>query len=127
MFILFLDSFSLVGTIFGVLGSLFTCLYAIFNKRVLPYLDQNVWIMSYYNNLYSSILFAVLLILNGEIATLSAYPLLFSIMFITIMTIGGISGFLINIFTSLQIKVSVMTIIISAKGKNDEFLLLYPQ
>lgn len=40
-----LDSFSVSGTIFGVLSSLFVCLNAIFTKKVLPQVNQSVWLL----------------------------------------------------------------------------------
>lgn len=100
------ESFSVFGTSFGILGSLFTCLYAIYNKKVLPTVDQNVWLLSYYNNIYATVLFAFITIINGEIAVLTRYEKIFTPSSISMLIVGGICGFLINVFTSLQIKVS---------------------
>lgn len=104
-----IGSFSISGTIFGVIASLSLSLYSIFTKRVLPHLNQDIWLLSYYNNIYSSILFVPLMLLNGEFAVLFKYANLLKFDFWFIMTIGGICGFVIGVFTSLQIKVTFIS------------------
>ncbi|CAH2063685.1 unnamed protein product, partial [Iphiclides podalirius] len=101
-----LGSFSLVGTIYGVIGSLVLSLYSIFTKRVLPSVNQEVWLLSYYNNAYSIVLFLPLIVLNGEAGVLLKYNGFGSSYFWTQMVIGGLCGFAIGYVTSLQIKVT---------------------
>lgn len=101
-----LGSFSLLGTFYGVIGSLMLSLYSIFTKKVLPHVNQEVWLLSYYNNAYSIILFLPLIVINGELAVLWNYQLFNSGYFWMQMFIGGICGFAIGYFTSLQIKVT---------------------
>ncbi|CAK1578052.1 unnamed protein product [Parnassius mnemosyne] len=101
-----LGSFSLVGTIYGVIGSLMLSLYSIFTKKVLPSVNQEVWLLSYYNNAYSIILFLPLIVMNGEIGVLWNYNNFDSIYFWMQMVMGGVCGFAIGYVTSLQIKVT---------------------
>ncbi|XP_021182709.3 GDP-fucose transporter 1 [Helicoverpa armigera] len=101
-----LGSFSLIGTIYGVIGSLMLSLYSIYTKKVLPSVNQEVWLLSYYNNAYSILLFLPLIIMNGEFSVLWNYSNFDSTYFWIQMLIGGLCGFAIGYFTSLQIKVT---------------------
>ncbi|XP_041973465.1 GDP-fucose transporter 1 isoform X2 [Aricia agestis] len=101
-----LDSFSLKGTIYGVVGSLTLSLYSIFTKKVLPSVNQEIWLLSYYNNAYSIILFIPLMVMNGELSQLWNYTNFHSLYFWFQMLIGGVCGFAIGYVTSLQIKVT---------------------
>ncbi|XP_075972631.1 GDP-fucose transporter nac [Anticarsia gemmatalis] len=101
-----LGSFSLLGTIYGVIGSLMLSLYSIYTKKVLPNVNHEVWLLSYYNNAYSIILFIPLIIINGELTILWNYTAFNSLYFWIQMFIGGLCGFAIGYFTSLQIKVT---------------------
>lgn len=102
---LFSDSFSLLGTIYGVVGSLMLSLYSIYTKKVLPSVNQQVWLLSYYNNAYSILLFLPLIVLNGELTALWNYPNFDSTYFWFQMLVGGLCGFAIGYVTSLQIQV----------------------
>lgn len=101
----FIGSFSLTGTIYGVLGSLSLSLYSIHTKKILKSVDNHILLLSYYNNLYSSILFLPLILLNGEFKALSNYDFNDS-SFWMLITIGGIFGFSIGFVTTLQIQVT---------------------
>ncbi|CAH2091690.1 unnamed protein product [Euphydryas editha] len=101
-----LGSFSLIGTIYGVIGSLMLSLYSIYTKKILPIVNQEVWLLSYYNNAYSIILFLPLMVINGELTQIWNYDNFNSIFFWIQMVIGGICGFAIGYVTSLQIKVT---------------------
>ncbi|XP_053687835.1 GDP-fucose transporter 1 [Sabethes cyaneus] len=100
------ESFSLVGTIFGVLGSLSLSLYSIFTKRTLQYVNQEVWLLSYYNNVYSAIIFIPLMLINGELPVVMSYEHLSKLWFWGAMMVGGVCGFAIGFVTALQIKVT---------------------
>lgn len=93
---------------FGILGSLSLSMYSIYTKKALPHVNQEIWLLSYYNNFYSSILFLPLIILNGELSAIITYEHLFSWWFILAMTVGGICGFAIGFVTALQIKVNFL-------------------
>lgn len=111
-------SLSVNGTIFGVTSSLSLSLYSIFIKRVLATVNQDVWLLTYYNNIFSTILFIPLMLLNGELITLWEYSDLFAPKFWLLMTVGALCGFTIGIFTSLQIKyTSALTHNISGTAK----------
>ncbi|XP_014215838.1 GDP-fucose transporter 1 [Copidosoma floridanum] len=99
-------TFSLVGTFFGVLGSLTLSLYSIQTKKVLPYVDQEIWLLSYYNNVYSVVLFIPLILINGELTVLYNYDKLGDLDFWIAMIIGGVCGFAIGYVSMLQIKVT---------------------
>lgn len=99
-------AFSWRGTIFGVLSSLALAMYSIQTKKSLGYVNQEIWLLSYYNNLYSTLLFLPLIILNGELGTIWAYPHLWAAWFWAAMTLSGFCGFAIGFVTALEIKVS---------------------
>ncbi|XP_034251784.1 GDP-fucose transporter 1 [Thrips palmi] len=99
-------SLSVTGTFFGLLGSLALPLYSIHMKNVLPAVNQEIWLLSYYNNAYTSIILIPLMALNHEIPIVLNYHGLFSLYFWMLMTIGGVCGFAIGFFTGLQIKVT---------------------
>lgn len=97
--------FSWRGTIFGVLSSLALAMYSIQTKKALVHVNQEIWLLSYYNNLYSTILFLPLIVLNGELSTVIAYPYLWAGWFWAAMTLSGFCGFAIGFVTALEIKV----------------------
>lgn len=99
-------SLSVLGTFYGILGSLMLSLYSIQTKRVLPTVNQDIWLLSYYNNAYSVIIFLPLIIANGEHTTVYNYDKIGSLFFWNTMLVGGICGFAIGYVTALQIKVT---------------------
>jgi len=99
-------SLSIMGTIYGVLASLSVSLYAIYIKRVLPAVDDNVWLLTFYNNVNAMILFVPLIVVFGELPEIISYSELFTIKFFLLMTAGGIFGFAIGYVTGLQVKVT---------------------
>lgn len=100
------DTFSLIGTIFGIVGSLSLSMYSIYTKKTLPYVNGEIWLLSYYNNVYSCILFLPLILLNGEVNKVLDYEHIGELWFWGAMCVGGVCGFLIGFVTSLQIKVT---------------------
>lgn len=100
------ESFSLIGTIFGVIGSLSLSMYSIYTKKSLPHVNGEVWLLSYYNNIYSCFLFIPLMVLNGEFHNVINYQYIGEPWFWGAMIIGGVCGFLIGFVTTLQIKVT---------------------
>ena len=101
----FTGSLSAIGTIYGVFASLCVSLYAIYIKQVLPAVDGDVWLLTFYNNINAMILFVPLIFVFGELPEIYYFPDLFSIHFIALMTIGGIFGLAIGFVTGLQVKV----------------------
>lgn len=101
----FPGSLSIAGLIFGILGSLSLALYSIFTKKVLPFVDGEIWALSYANNIYASILLIPIMAINGEFPEVMAYEGFKDLYFWIIITLGGLCGFTIGFFTALQIKV----------------------
>ncbi|XP_060651166.1 GDP-fucose transporter 1 [Drosophila nasuta] len=99
-------AFSWRGTVFGVLSSLALAMYSIQTKKALAHVNQEIWLLSYYNNLYSTILFLPLIVLNGELGTILAYPYMGAPWFWAAMTLSGFCGFAIGFVTALEIKVT---------------------
>uniref|UniRef100_A0A7G3AGV3 Putative gdp-fucose transporter n=1 Tax=Lutzomyia longipalpis TaxID=7200 RepID=A0A7G3AGV3_LUTLO len=100
------DSFSLIGTIYGVIGSLALSLYSIYTKKSLVYVNQEVWLLSYYNNVYSVVIFLPLLFITGEVPTVLSYKYLGELWFWLALGVSGLCGFAIGYVTALQIKVT---------------------
>lgn len=98
------ESFSLLGTIFGVLGSISLSLCSIYTKKTLPKVSDDVLLLGYYNNIYASIMFVPLIFASGEFKTVSNYEHLWEFWFWSALIVGGICGFSIGFVTSLQIK-----------------------
>merc|ERR1719268_284528 len=73
------ESSLMMGVIYGVLASLFVSLYAIYIKRVLPVVNDDVWLLTFYNNINALIL---------------------------LMPLGGLFGFAIGYVTGMQVKVT---------------------
>lgn len=90
----------------GVLASLCVALYAIFTKRVLPNVDNNIWRLQYYNNLNALLLLLPLIVITGEVSILRAFPYWTSLYFWALIIIAGVFGIAIGYVTALQIQVT---------------------
>jgi len=99
-------SFSLTGTIYGVLASLFVSLYSIYTKKVLPVVDGNIWSLTFYNNVNACFLFLPLMAISGEFGAVMSFDQILDSEFWLRMTIAGLLGFAIGYVTGLQIKVT---------------------
>lgn len=82
--------------------------YSIQIKKVLPDVNNQIWLLSYFNNVYATILFIPLLVL--ETKELSNYSKLFELKFLLFMIFGGICGLSIGYITVLQVQVSSLYI-----------------
>ncbi|XP_076328610.1 GDP-fucose transporter nac isoform X2 [Tachypleus tridentatus] len=112
-------SLSVVGVVYGVLASLFVSLYSIFTKKVLPVVDGNVWLLTFYNNLIAAFLFLPLMYCTGEIPIIVGYKHLTNHVFWGLMMMGGACGLAVAYITVLQIKVtSPLTHNISGTAKS---------
>jgi GDP-fucose transporter C1 len=97
--------FSLLGTSFGVVSSVFVSLNSIAQKRYMGVVEDNIWRLSAYNNANACLLFPPLIVLSGELSTIWEFSAaFFSLRFWGNMLLGGVFGFLIGIVTTLQIK-----------------------
>ena len=91
--------------IISVMASVFVSLYAIFIKRILPVVDNNVWLLTFYNNVNAMLLFIPLMMVFGEFSVILSFPGLFKASFWIMMTMGGLFGCAIGYVTGLQVKV----------------------
>ncbi|KAF4533534.1 hypothetical protein B566_EDAN001019 [Ephemera danica] len=101
-----LGSLSVLGTVYGVLGSFCLSMYSIYANQLLQFVKQDIWLLSYYNNFYSSVIFIPLIAINGEIPVLLKYDKFGTVEFWLLMTVGGLCGFANGLITLLQIKVT---------------------
>ncbi|XP_012936571.1 GDP-fucose transporter 1 [Aplysia californica] len=99
-------SLSIVGVLFGVMASASVALNAIFTKKVLPLVDNNVWRLTLYNNINATFLFLPLMLVFGEFREVYEFPLLTQVSFWNWMTISGVFGFAIGYVTGMQIQVT---------------------
>jgi len=100
-------NFSLIGTVFGVIGSMFVSLNSIYTKKLLPVVQEDKWRLAFYNNVNASILFIPVSLLAGEISIIREHSaLLYSSAFWAMMTVAGVLGLAIGIVTVMQIKVT---------------------
>ena len=90
---------------FGVMASGSVALNAIFTKKVLPLVDNNVWRLTLYNNINATILFLPMMFLFGEFSEVASFPKLLSMSFWGWMVISGVFGFAIGFVTGMQIQV----------------------
>ncbi|XP_065569825.1 GDP-fucose transporter 1-like [Artemia franciscana] len=99
-------SLSVFGTFFGVMASLFVSLNAIYTKKVMPHVNDNIWLLTFYNNVNASLLFLPLMAIAGEIGAIRGFDGFSDGVYWTKMILGGVFGFAIGYVTGLQIKVT---------------------
>ena len=97
---------SYMGVLFGVLASLCVCLNAIYTKKVLPFVDNNIWRLQLYNNFNAIFLFLPLMVICGDVKAIYGFEMITSAYFWGMMTLGGLFGIAIGYVTGLQIKVT---------------------
>ena len=105
-------SFSLSGTVYGVLASLFVSLFSIYTKKVslhlsraepvhddtavceqvMPAVEGNIWSLTFYNNVNACALFVPLMLVFGELPVITSFDHLADTHFWFLMTVGGIFG-----------------------------------
>lgn len=100
-------NFTLLGTVFGVLSSLFVCLNALYTKKINSVVDGNQWKLALYNNVNAALLFPPVIFLAQEHTVLLHHvDYLTSVAYWFMMTITGLFGFLIGIVTVFQITLT---------------------
>lgn len=97
---------SVLGVVFGVGSSIFLPLNAIYTKKVLPFIDQNIWTLSMYNNMNACVLFVPLILLNSEVMEVWNFPKILDPYFWLFMVVSGIFGFSIGYVCGLQIQIT---------------------
>lgn len=100
------SSISHSGILFGILASLCVSLNAIYTKKVIPVVDNNIWRLQLYNNINACVLFLPLMGFLGEFQAIRTFSKIGSGYFWFMMTMGGIFGIAIGYITGLQIKVT---------------------
>ena len=100
-----MGSLSVIGTTYGVIASACVALNSIFTKKVLPKVDDDIWKLTYYNNINACLIFIPLMIVTGELGTLANFPFLYSAKFWVPMTVAGGFGFTMGYVVGLQIQV----------------------
>ncbi len=92
------------GVFYGIMGSLFVALNAIYTKKSLSAVDNNIWKLTMYNNFNACIIFIPFIVVFGEVSEIFYFPKLFDYYFVFAMTVSGILGFSMGYVTSLQIQ-----------------------
>lgn len=97
-------NFSLVGTVAGVLSSIFVSLNSIYTAKILAKVDNDKSLLLYYNNLNASVLFLPLIVLFETEIIVNNTDKLVSLVFWSCMTLTGCMGFAIGLVTVMQVK-----------------------
>jgi len=100
-------NFSMRGTMFGVVSSVFVSLNSIYTKKVGPVVKGNKWVLAFYNNVNAAIIFIPLIILSGEhLIIMEHVHLFYSTYYWAVMIVAGFLGFAIGIVTVMQITMT---------------------
>merc|ERR1712037_155559 len=99
-------SSSKAGIAFGVTSSVLVAANAVFTKRVLPLVEDNLWQLNLVNNFNASLLFLPLIFLTGEADVVLNSKEIYSVWFWFEMVAAGLLGFAIGCVTGLQIQVT---------------------
>jgi len=111
--------FSWIGSIYGVISSIFVALNGIFVKKILPKVEDNEWKLLMYNLIMSIILLFPIMFAYGEWTTIQNYDFTDTMSQWILLTVTGFFGFLINIALFLQIKyTSPLTSVIVGASKS---------
>lgn len=98
-------NFTWSGLIFGVLSSVFVALYGIHVKKALVHVNNDQWRLLHYNTAISIMIMIPFIVVSGELGELLSRENAFGdSYFWFLMTLTGVTGFLINIAVFLQIK-----------------------
>eukprot|EP00941_MAST-03F_sp_MAST-3F-sp1_P004505 g4505.t1 len=94
----------LVGVVCGICASTCTALNAIFIKKSLPHVENDMLKLTFYNNLNACVLFSLLIVYFNETEVLLSSPVIYEIRFWASMMLAGIFGILIGIVSVNQIR-----------------------
>nr|XP_002125224.2 GDP-fucose transporter 1 [Ciona intestinalis] len=100
-----LGGLSIKGTLYGVFSSAMVALNAIYIKKVLPSMDNNIWKLTYYNNVNACAMFIPFILLS-EISEIMSFPYLFNLHFWFLMCVAGFFGFIMGYVVGFEIKVT---------------------
>jgi len=96
--------FSLLGTISGVVSSLFVSLNSIYTSKLLPIVENDKSRLLFYNNFNASVLFIPLIFLFEIHLIADNADKLVSLFFWSSMSVTGVMGFAIGLVTVMQVK-----------------------
>ena len=97
---------SIFGVVCGVLASMSVALYAIYIKKILPYVDNNIWRLQLYNNINAVFLLTPVVFILGEGPVLIHFQYWTSLYFWGLLLAAGVLGIAIGYASSLQIQVT---------------------
>eukprot|EP00455_Lapot_gusevi_P007560 TRINITY_DN13219_c0_g2_i5.p1 TRINITY_DN13219_c0_g2~~TRINITY_DN13219_c0_g2_i5.p1 ORF type:complete len:335 (-),score=72.35 TRINITY_DN13219_c0_g2_i5:192-1196(-) len=98
-------NFSMTGVVFGVLSSAFLSLYSILVKKYLrEILNDNSWLLMYYNNMSTMYLMPLMFVPFGEVGPVVQSQQLYTWPAFFLLLFAGVVGTLINIATFFQIQ-----------------------
>ena len=100
------EHLSVFGVACGVVASLSVALYAIYTKRVLPSVDNNIWRLQFYNNANALLLLLPLVFVMGEGKVLYEFKFWWNATFWGLIVTAGTFGIAIGYITALQIQVT---------------------
>jgi GDP-fucose transporter C1 len=116
--IFFLDTFSVTGTIYGVIGALSLSLLAIYTKKVLPMINYESWLLNFYIKFYTSLLLIPIIFTSGDNDKIRNYKEVDKGWFWALMILSGFCSLGVGVLSIIQIKLtSALTHIISSLGK----------
>ena len=96
--------FNLIGTLSGVMSSVFVSLNSIFTARMLPKVENDNNALQFYNNLNACFLFFPLIVIFESNTLMNNLDKLTSVFFWSTMTVTGAFGYAIGLVTMMQIK-----------------------
>ncbi|EDQ91067.1 uncharacterized protein MONBRDRAFT_18313 [Monosiga brevicollis MX1] len=97
---------TMAGIMYGVLASLCVALNAIYIKKVMPFVDNDMWKLTAYNNMNAIFLFLPVITFMGEIPDIAASEDVYSGNYWFLMTVAGLLGIAIGLVSMLQINVT---------------------
>lgn len=99
--------FSLHGTFFGIMSSVFVALNSVYTSRISEVVGNDKWKLSFYNNMNATFLFPVVMYVAGEASILQQnFDILGSKTFWILNILAGLLGFMIGIVTVMQITMT---------------------
>ena len=105
-FLFLKGSLTFLGVFYGVFASLFVALSAIYTKKSLNAVDDNIWKLTLYNNFNACFIFLPFILIFNEHTEVFYFEHLDSFYFWFAMIVSGALGFSMSYVTGLQIQVT---------------------
>jgi solute carrier family 35 (GDP-fucose transporter), member C1 len=94
------------GVVYGVLSAFFSALTGVYIKKTIKLLNDDLWKLNFYNNLYASLAILPIIFYQREQERIIQFEGLTSCYFWFILSLTGFLGFLVGYATSLQIQLT---------------------